>query len=89
KRVRFAMGMAANRIPLAQADPDSASKPVRLKEMNEGKQRVMRGSPCQPDLQAIETTLGPLSSTTSAAVAELSPKEQLAALLSSPEALHR
>lgn len=89
KRVRFAMGIAANRIPLAQADPDSASKPVRLKEMNEGKQRVMRGSPCQPDLQAIETTLGPLSSTTSAAVAELSPKEQVAALLSSPEALHR
>jgi hypothetical protein len=57
--------------------------------MSEGKQRFMQGSPCQPDLQAIETTLGSLSSTTSAAITELSPKEQVAALLSSPEALHR
>ena len=39
KRVRFAMGIAANRIPLAQADPDNARNPFRLKEMNEGKQR--------------------------------------------------
>jgi uncharacterized protein (DUF1800 family) len=89
KRVRFAMRVAANRIPLAQADPDNARNPARLKEMHEGKPRFMWGSPCQPDLQAIETTLGPLSSATSAAVAELSPKERVAVLLSSPEALHR
>ncbi|HEX8875020.1 MAG TPA: DUF1800 domain-containing protein [Nitrosospira sp.] len=89
KRIRFAMGVATNRIPLAQADPDNSGDPARLKEMNERKQRFMQGSPCQPDLQAIETTLGPLSSTTSAAITELGPKEQMAALLSSPEALHR
>lgn len=89
KRVRFAMRVAANRIPLAQADPDNARNPARLKEMHEGKPRFMWGSPCQPDLQAIKTTLGPLSSATSAAVAELSPKERVAVLLSSPEALHR
>jgi uncharacterized protein (DUF1800 family) len=89
KRVRFAMGIAANRIPLAQADPDNARNSFRLKEMNEGKQRFTRGSPCQPDLRAIETALGPLSAATSAAIAELGPNEQVAALLSSPEALHR
>ena len=89
KRVRFAMGIAANRIPLAQADPDTTRNSFRLKEMNEGKQRSMRGSPCQPDLRAIETALGPLSPATSAAIAGLGPNEQVAALLSSPEALHR
>lgn len=89
KRVRFAVGIAANRIPLAQADSDNARNSFRLREMNDGKQRFMRGSPCQPDLQAIVTALGPLSPTTSAAVAELDPKEQVAALLSSPEALRR
>ena len=89
KRIRFAMGIAANRVPLAKGAPDSTKNSFRLKEMNEKKQRSMRGSPCQPDLQAIVTVLGPLSPVTSAVVAELNPTEQVAALLSSPEAFHR
>ena len=54
-----------------------------------GRPRFMEGTACRPDAAAIALTLGPLSPATAAAIETLPPRERVAVLLASPEALRR
>lgn len=105
KRVRFAMGVAADRAPLATGpDAPPEGDPRRLllggaggqgggggmRDMEGGgRPRFMEGTACRPDAAAIAATLGPLSPATAAAIEKLPPRERVAVLLASPEALRR
>lgn len=90
KRVRFAIGVATERAPLATG-PDAASGASRLRqaEGEGGRPRFLEGTSCRPDAAAIAVTLGPLSPATTAAIQNLGPRERVAVLLASPEALRR
>lgn len=89
KRIRLAMGIAADRVPLAQGAPEAAFGNARLRDMDKERPQLTRGTPCQPEAGSIEATLGRLSPATLAALEGLGPKERIAGLLSSPEALRR
>jgi len=104
KRVRFAMGVAAERVPLARgpvhadggADMDGAPRPAQvlgqpaaLRERDAERPRFLEGMACRPDAALVEAALGPLSPATSAALQNLPPRERVAVLLASPEALRR
>ena len=89
KRIRFAMGIAAGRIPLAHGPDDDSRESIGLKNINSEAPRFMRGTACDPDAALIDITVGPVSAATTAALAGLSAKERIAAALSSPEAMQR
>lgn len=71
----------AKRIRVAQT---LASRPLPLALRADGS-----FAPCQPDLTAVRSAVGPLSPETRAALAGLSPQEEIAALLASPEFMRR
>lgn len=59
KRVRLAIGLAAERVPMAQADNDRVG---RLRALADGPQAsLLRGEPCTIDIRTLERTIGPLS----------------------------
>ena len=73
KRVRLAQDLASGRLPLAQ--------------MPEGGNR--RAAVCVPQAAAVRAAVGPLSATSSAALAGLDGSDEIAALLASPEFMRR
>jgi hypothetical protein len=95
------MGVAAERTPLATGpDPLLEGDPRRrgtggpgsggeMRDMENARPRFMEGTACRPDAAAIAVTLGPLSPATAAAIEKLPPREKVAVLLASPEALRR
>jgi uncharacterized protein (DUF1800 family) len=90
KRVRFAIGVATERAPLATgSDMASGTPRMRAGEGEGGRPRFLEGTSCRPDAAAIAATLGPLSPATTAAIQNLGPRERVAVLLASPEALRR
>ena len=90
KRVRFAIGVATERAPLATG-PDMANGAPRMRaaEGEGSRPRFLEGTSCRPDAVAIAATLGPLSPATTTAIQNLGPRERVAVLLASPEALRR
>jgi uncharacterized protein (DUF1800 family) len=88
KRTRFAMGLAAGRLPLANVpasngDPDEAAAPP-------GRPGWANGTACTPDAAMIGTLVGPLSSATRSAGQTLTNDQQRVALyLASPEFMRR
>lgn len=87
KRVRLAMGVAAEKIPFARGEDDA---PTRLKVLADaGNGRLMRGTACRVDSSAVERAVGPLSSTTQAAARNLTDRERVGLLLASPEFMRR
>jgi len=86
KRVRLAMGVAAERVPFAQADDDRIG---RLKALAEGAKGLLRGTACAVDVASLERLVGPVSAQTQGASARLSPVERSALLLASPEFMRR
>jgi len=100
KRVRFAMGVAAERLPLAQGplnadggpDMEATPRPAQpptLRERDAERPRFLEGTACRPDAALIQATLGTLSPATVGAIENLGPRERVAVLLASPEALRR
>ena len=89
KRIRFAMGIAAGRVPLAQGISDNGRKNFKLKDMDSEKPHFMEGTACDTNFALIDTTMGPVSDATRASLQDLKPKEHIAALLASPEAMKR
>ena len=87
KRVRLAMGTAADRVPFARPEEGVAARPGPMAEG--GKGRLMRGTPCRVDESALERAVGPLSSTTEAAAKNISERERIGLLLASPEFMRR
>jgi len=87
KRVRLAMGIAAERIPLARADDDRVGRLRALEENS--KAGLRRGDPCPVDIASVERLIGPVSPETEASAAGLSSRERAALLLSSPEFMRR
>lgn len=80
KRIRFAAGVANERVPLAFSADDRL---VRLRADNPGK--LLQGQPCHVDAAVLTHLMGPLSLQTSQASAGLAERERVALLLSSPE----
>lgn len=72
----------AKRIRLAQT---LASRPVPLATTNAGSDFTA----CRPELESVRRAVGPLAPETRAALNGLSPQEEIAALLASPEFMHR
>ena len=85
RRVRFAMGIGAGRVALATSDVDASTDPQSPAE----RAHALEGRACAADPDAVAASLGPLSAATSAALVGLNGRERVAALLASPEALHR
>ena len=86
KRVRLAIGVAGERIPLAQADTDRIGRLPALAEENK---RFMRGEPCPIDMASVEKVVGPISGQTRNSTSGLAPVERAALLLASPEFMRR
>ena len=87
KRVRLALGVAAERVPLARAHDDRVDL---LDGPGEGaKAELMRGAPCAIDMASLERMVGPMSAQTLAAADVLPARERAALLLSSPEFMRR
>lgn len=80
KRVRFAMGVAAERAPLAAPADDRV---VRLRGDNPAK--LLQGQPCRVDGATLTKLVGPLSPQTEEAAMGLGERERAALLLASPE----
>ena len=72
----------AKRIRLAQT---LASRPVPLAAHASGGDFTA----CRPDISAVRAAVGPLSTETRAALAGLSPQDEMTALLASPEFMRR
>jgi uncharacterized protein (DUF1800 family) len=84
KRVRLAIDVAAERVPLARANDD------RVRDLGEGaKAELMHGAPCAIDMSSLERMVGPVSAETLAAAGGLSARERAALLLASPEFMRR
>ena len=83
KRSRFAMAAAAQRLPLADAAPDSAG------DADSAKQAGAKGVACKPDAALIADLIGPMSSDTVAAGQGLSAQQRIALYLASPEFMNR
>lgn len=87
KRTRFAMGIAAGRVPLASAAPDAG-------EADDGampghKPAWAMGVACTPDVATVADLVGPLSSATQSAGQGLSGQQRIALYLASPEFMRR
>lgn len=89
RRVRFAMGVAAGRVPLAQADDQRVGRLQALANGAEGAKALMRGTACSVDVVSLARMVGPLSAQTQKAAQGLAPVERSALLLSSPEFMRR
>lgn len=94
KRIRLAMGVAAQKLPLRDGPPSSDIKNHTIKaamanDDSQQKKPWEVGTACAIDPMQIEKTIGPLSTKTQQALAGLSPIERSAALLAAPEFLHR
>lgn len=87
KRVRMALGVAGERVPLKRAEADAA--PASLRNADTERARFLRGEACSPDPAFVESALGPLAPATVAALEGLGARDRLAALLASPEAWRR
>jgi uncharacterized protein (DUF1800 family) len=87
KRVRLALGVASERVPLKRAEADAA--PASLRNADTERARFQRGEACRADPAFVEAALGPLSSATRAALDGLDGRDRLAVLLASPEAWRR
>ena len=81
KRTRFALGVAAERVPLAEA--------ARAMPGAAGGSGPGRGMACVIDHTALDALVGPLSAQTRAAAAPLPERERAALLLASPEFMRR
>ncbi len=86
KRVRLAMGIAAERLPFARADDDEIG---RLRALEQNRDGLSRGDPCTVDASSLERLVGPLAPATAASAAGLSARERNALLLASPEFMRR
>jgi uncharacterized protein (DUF1800 family) len=105
KRVRFAMNVAVGRAPLlANGTGGTGRGPERAGENemagqgerdmsgennNRQRPRILEGESCRADPDTVAQALGPLSAATRDAASNLPPRERVAVLLSSPEALRR
>ena len=87
KRIRFAMGIAAGRTPLARADavPDKPAQDASAPQ----KPAWATGEACAPDLATVYRLVGPLSPNTTAAAAQLQGKALIGFTLASPEFMRR
>jgi uncharacterized protein (DUF1800 family) len=74
KRVRLAMGVAAQKVPFAAAEDGN---------------RPMRGTPCDIDPASLAKAVGPLSQATQAAAQGMNERERAGLLLASPEFMRR
>lgn len=87
RRVRLAMGAAAGRLPFAAGENDEGSV---LRGMADGSRAThMRGTACTVDPGMVAAMVGPVSAATKAAGRALSPRENAALLLASPEFMRR
>lgn len=87
KRTRFAMGIAAGRMPLASAEPDDGQT-----DGGDGppqKPAWSRGVACTPDSALVADVVGPLSAVTQSAGQGLSAQQRIALYLASPEFMRR
>lgn len=91
KRVRLAMGAAAQRLPFAAAaDDDGAATPRRMGAMAENAvARLLQGRACAVNDAAIARLTGPLSDQAARAAADLSVREQVALRLAGPDFMRR
>jgi hypothetical protein len=98
KRTRFAIGVASGRIPLAAGTPADeriddalpvAGGDAKMQAAGEAARPVARGVACSIDSASLERMVGPLSAATKNVLARLTPPEQAAVLLSSPEFMRR
>lgn len=87
KRVRLAMGVAAEKVPLARGEESAPTGPRIMAAAGNG--RLMRGTACRVDTSVVERAVGPLSATTEAAEKNLSNRERVGLLLASPEFMRR
>ena len=94
----LAQGLAQGRGPERAGENDMAGQGERdmngdNRDNNRGnggqRPRILEGEACRADPDAVAQALGPLSAATRDAAANLPPRERVAVLLSSPEALRR
>lgn len=85
KRVRFSLAAAQERLPLASRP---TNEPGRLRGLEKGRADPT-GNSCRPDEGIVRQAIGPISPTTEASLAGLTPRERIAALLASPEFMRR
>ena len=73
------------------AGPGGPDMNMNRSNGNSGGQRprILEGEACRADPDAVAQVLGPLSAATRDAAANLPPRDRVAVLLSSPEALRR
>ena len=89
KRVRLAMGVAAQRIPLRDGPPIDSVK-ISLKGGGEPKLNLWgNATPCTVDGNQVEKVVGTLSETSLHALAGLQPVDRTASILASPEFMRR
>ncbi|MBK7354508.1 DUF1800 domain-containing protein [Propionivibrio sp.] len=87
KRVRLAMGIASERVPLARSDDHRIG---RLRAFDDSsKVNLLRGEPCTVDFPTVDRMVGPVSSETKTAAAALLLRERAGLLLASPEFMRR
>jgi len=86
KRLRLTMGIAAERVPMAEGDNERIG---RLKALAEEKKWTTRGTPCTVDVASLERMVGPVSAQTMESASRLQPAERAALLLASPEFMRR
>ena len=90
KRVRFAVGAVAGRVPLAAAAQDRTMGTRRIAILAEDATGgLMGGTPCNLDGVWLERLVGPISAETQAAATGLSMPERGGLLLASPEFMRR
>lgn len=86
KRVRLAIGVAGERVPLARGDDERIPAARRMIALAENERPALsRGTPCAINMDWLESVVEPLSPATRASVARLAAREKAAALLASPE----
>ncbi len=87
KRVRFALGVATGRLPLASAGADDGHAVDEA--MQPRKPFWMKGVACTPDAATVAALVGPLSSATQSSGVGLSGEQRIAFELASPEFMRR
>jgi uncharacterized protein (DUF1800 family) len=87
KRVRFAMGVATGRLPLASAGADDGRA---VDEAMKPRQPFwMKGAACAPDAATVAVLVGPLSAATQSSGQGLPDEQRIAFELASPEFMRR
>ncbi len=84
KRVRLAMAVAGERLPLAQDDSDRLAG---LAALNGDARHFLRGEPCPIDMAVLDKAVGPVAP--QAGSPRLAAAERAAILLASPEFMRR